>query len=119
MGLIDPIWPKRPYLLDSFEEGWAGIQVVEMDTGKIQIFQTEKFFHVHVANTFENETGIVMDLGTFQDIPFSPHLLVTANFLNKTERDRPQGTMTERLHLHLAGPMKGRSLENPWACTAA
>mmetsp|Transcript_102554 Transcript_102554/g.249265 ORF Transcript_102554/g.249265 Transcript_102554/m.249265 type:complete len:534 (-) Transcript_102554:106-1707(-) len=94
-------------LIGSFTDGWDGIHVVDRD-GKVQVFDTEKFFHVHIANTFENETGIVMDLGTFQNIPFSYHTLATAMFLNKTERDTKQGTMTERIHLHLKGPKQGQ-----------
>mmetsp|Transcript_165202 Transcript_165202/g.317175 ORF Transcript_165202/g.317175 Transcript_165202/m.317175 type:complete len:352 (+) Transcript_165202:1-1056(+) len=94
-------------IIGHFGDGWDGIHVLDRN-GKIQIFDTERFFHVHIANTFENETGIVMDLGTFQEIPFSYHTLETAMFLNKTERDIKQGTMTERIHLHLAGAKKGQ-----------
>merc|ERR1712050_117071 len=50
----------------------------------------------------------VMDLGTFKDIPFAPHTLSTALFVNKTSRDtKSYGQNVERIHLHLAGPMKG------------
>merc|ERR1740130_369585 len=49
-----------------------------------------------------------MDLGTFDSIPFSPHALGTADFLNKTARDaKNDDQYVERLHLHLAGPQKG------------
>jgi len=93
-------------IIGSFGDGWDGIHVVDLQ-GKVQVFDTQRFFHVHIANTFENATGIVMDLGTFEKIPFSYHTLSTAMNLNKTERDIRQGTMTERIHLHLSGPKKG------------
>jgi carotenoid cleavage dioxygenase len=90
------------------EDGWNGIHVVDLD-GQVQVFETEKFFHVHIANTFENETGIVMDIGTFPAIPFSPHFLETELFLNKTSRDRKNYRLhVERMHLHLAGAQKGQ-----------
>merc|ERR1712100_410312 len=57
-------------LLSSFEASWNNIHVVDL-SGKIQVFETDPFLHVHIANTFENDTGIVMDLGTFQKLPFS------------------------------------------------
>merc|ERR1719198_1934465 len=94
-------------MISAFRDGWDGIHVVDRH-GEVQIFNTNRFFHVHIANTFENETGIVMDLGTFQDVPFSLHTLKTSMNLNKTERDLSPGTMTERLHLHLMGPKKGQ-----------
>jgi len=94
-------------IIGAFGDGWDGIHVVDRN-GNVQVFETDRFFHVHVANTFENETGIVMDLGTFQKVPFSYHTLETALNLNKTERDVHQGTMTERIHMHLAGPRKGQ-----------
>ena len=93
-------------MISAFADGWDGIHVVDLE-GNVQIFQTEPFFHVHIANTFENETGIVMDLGTFDSIPFSPHELATDSFVNKTARDvKSYGQNVERLHLHLAGPLK-------------
>lgn len=94
-------------IIGGFGDGWDGIHVVDL-TGNVQVFNTDRFFHVHIANTFENETGIVMDLGTLEKIPFSYHTLSTAANLNKTERDIGMGTMTERIHLHLTGSKKGQ-----------
>eukprot|EP00746_Dinoflagellata_sp_MGD_P143916 gnl/MRDRNA2_/MRDRNA2_76675_c0_seq1.p1 gnl/MRDRNA2_/MRDRNA2_76675_c0~~gnl/MRDRNA2_/MRDRNA2_76675_c0_seq1.p1 ORF type:complete len:543 (+),score=82.45 gnl/MRDRNA2_/MRDRNA2_76675_c0_seq1:38-1630(+) len=105
-----PSLSKRPYLIDMFQESWGGIQVVDLQGG-VQTFDTEKFFHVHVANTFENETGIVMDLGTGKVLPFGKTpALVTSLFLNKTARDKNArfGTVMERIHLHLSGSLKGK-----------
>lgn len=93
-------------LIGAFQDGWDGIHVVDRN-GAIQVFQTDPFFHVHIANTFENATGIVMDLGTMDHVPFDRHILVTANVLNKTERDTKSNSMVERIHMHLAGPLKG------------
>lgn len=100
--------PSSSALISVFEDGWDGIHVLNMKTGKIQVFQTEKFFHVHIANTFENATGITIDLGTFQDVPFAPHTLSSALFVNKTSRDTKSDQRVERMHLHLSGSQKGQ-----------
>merc|ERR1712176_373340 len=95
-------------LIDAFQGGWDGIHVVDRRDGSIQKFQTDAFFHVHIANTFENATGITIDLGSFDEVPFSVHTLVTKKNLNKTERDTGGAKQkVERLHMHLAGPLKG------------
>jgi torulene dioxygenase len=99
----------RPYMLDNFEEGWDGIYLVDLE-GNAQKFETDKFFHVHVSNTFENETGVVMDVGAFTAIPFSksPQLDI-ALFNNKTARD---GVLSRgelrRYVFHLEGEKKGQ-----------
>jgi len=100
----------RPYMMDNFEEGWDGIYLVDL-AGHVQKFETEKFFHVHVANTFENETGVVMDVGAFTEVPFSkgPQLDI-AQFNNKTARDgtpRSNGEL-RRYVFHLEGEKKGQ-----------
>jgi carotenoid cleavage dioxygenase-like enzyme len=94
-------------IVGGFGDGWDGIHLVDKD-GNIQVFDTHRFFHVHIANTFENESGVVLDLGTFDHVPFNAHTLETKMVLNKTERDRAAGTKVERIHLHLAGPLKGQ-----------
>jgi carotenoid cleavage dioxygenase-like enzyme len=96
-------------LVGAFEDGWDGIHVLNMNTKEVQIFDTHPFYHTHVINTFENETGIVFDVGSFDNIPFSPHVLETDLFVNKTARDiNTDGQHVERMHLHLAGPLKGQ-----------
>jgi len=102
----------RPAMLDHFEDGWDGIHVVDIKNKSAPVlkFDTTKFYHVHIANTFENATGIVMDIGTDPVIPFRDNAqLTTAKFLNKTLRDDKEGNYPElrRYHLHLAGPLKG------------
>lgn len=96
-------------LLDAFKQAWDGIRVVDLE-GNMQVFDTELFYHVHIANTFENSTGIVMDLGAYQDIPFAPNpVLISDLLLNKTARDSYDNRASfQRLHLHLAGPFKGQ-----------
>jgi len=100
--------PKSLNLLDAFRAVWDGIHVVDLD-GNVQVFDTDPFFHVHIANTFENATGIVMDFGAYQDIPFaaSPQLIADL-FKNKTARDRSSHAEIWRLHMHLVGPQKGQ-----------
>ncbi|CAK0796245.1 unnamed protein product [Prorocentrum cordatum] len=99
----------RPYMLDNFEESWDGIHLVDLD-GNVQKFDAEPFFHVHVANNFENETGVVMDLGAFSTLPFakSPQLDI-GMFNNKTARDgiADRGEL-RRYVLHLHGEKKGQ-----------
>lgn len=96
-------------LLDAFRGAWDGIRVVDLE-GNVQVFDTDHFYHVHIANTFENSTGIVMDLGAYKDIPFAPTpVLIRDLFLNKTARDSQKNLSSfQRLHLHLAGPRKGQ-----------
>jgi len=97
-------------LLDAFEGAWDGIRVVDLE-GRVQVFDTtEHFYHVHIANTFENATGIVMDLGAYNEIPFAPSpVLIRDLFVNKTARDGNRNLASfRRLHLHLAGPLKGK-----------
>jgi len=109
----------RPYMLSHFEDGWDGIHVVDIKnkSAAAQKFDTEKFFHVHIANTFENATGIVMDIGTDPVIPFSDGpALTTAKFLNKTLRDERDGDkhpQLRRYHMHLAGASKGSVTYEP------
>jgi len=99
----------RPYLLDNFEESWDGVHLVDLE-GNVQKFETEKFFHVHVANTFENETGVVMDVGAFSSKPYykGPQLDI-AQFNNKTARDGilDRGEL-RRYVFHLEGGQKGQ-----------
>lgn len=96
-------------LVDAFQDGWDGIHVVDL-SGAVQVFQTEPFYHTHVVNTFENASGIVFDVGTYDKVPFSRHTLVTKNNLNKTERNTKSlsGNKVERMLLHLDGPEKGK-----------
>lgn len=109
MKLSMPSSKGRPHLLGSFEDGWDGIHVVGLD-GKVQVFETDPFYHVHVANTFENKTGIVMDLGAAAHMPFSKWAaLDTQMFLNKTVRDQKTHIVEmRRYHIHLEGPLKGQ-----------
>merc|ERR1712232_560784 len=37
-------------LLDAMVPHWDGVKVVSLN-GQVQVFQTEPFFHVHIANT--------------------------------------------------------------------
>jgi len=99
-----------PTLLDDFEPSWKGIHVVD-HTGAVQIFDTEPFFHTHIVNSFENETGIVFDVGAYQGNPFGkgPALDIDL-FKNKSARDSAPGrSCIRRLHFHLAGPLKGKA----------
>jgi carotenoid cleavage dioxygenase-like enzyme len=103
--------PIAVELLPDFIEAWEGLSVFNLNTKLTEHFMTDVFYHTHVANTYENETGIVMDVNVFKDLPFSPHEIQTDLFANKTFRDNKSNNKTntlERMHLHLAGPMKGQ-----------
>lgn len=109
MGASMKSLTHRPTILSGFEDGWDGIHVVDLN-GNVQVFNTDPFYHVHIANTFENATGIVMDLGVSDQIPFRDGpTLTTAKFTNKTLRDVKSGLngVLRRYHLHTSGPSNG------------
>lgn len=108
MGMTASSLEHRVHMVDNFKEGWDGIHVVDLK-GVVTRFDTEKFFHVHIANTFENATGVVIDISTAHHIPFEDGpLLTTAKFLNKTLRDGMKDmNHLVRYHLHMAGALKG------------
>lgn len=90
-------------IMGNFHGHWKGVHVVDM-MGNVQVFNDmEPFYHVHIVNTFENASGIVMDLVVFNDIPFERRAImdISAN-RNKTSRDTsyPRGQV-RRLHLNL------------------
>jgi carotenoid cleavage dioxygenase-like enzyme len=90
---------------------WDGIQVAQHNPASVDkeplIFQTEPFFHVHIANSFENATGIVLDISSTSSDPFTTSLTI-ANQMNKTIRDSSDKILMKRLHLHLSGDQKGK-----------
>eukprot|EP00928_Gymnodinium_smaydae_P065598 TRINITY_DN48704_c0_g1_i1.p1 TRINITY_DN48704_c0_g1~~TRINITY_DN48704_c0_g1_i1.p1 ORF type:complete len:564 (+),score=70.96 TRINITY_DN48704_c0_g1_i1:67-1692(+) len=110
IGVNKKFLEHRPYMLNAFEDGWDGIHVVDLE-GRVRVFETDPFYHVHIGNTFENATGIVMDIGTTAEIPFADSpMLTTAKFLNKTMRDAgvgPFNPQVRRYHLHTTGPKNG------------
>mmetsp|Transcript_88753 Transcript_88753/g.274779 ORF Transcript_88753/g.274779 Transcript_88753/m.274779 type:complete len:367 (-) Transcript_88753:99-1199(-) len=95
-------------LLGNIQGDWQGIHVMDY-SGRWQAFATHPFFHVHTVNTFENASGIVMDVGFYKQLPFGKiPALDIGLFLNKTARDA--GTARSgirRLHLHTSGPARG------------
>jgi len=74
-------------LLPAFHKTWDGVHIYDLH-GNLRVFNdTDPFVHMHIANTFENESGIVMDVATYSDLPLSKDVLGTAESLNKTLRD--------------------------------
>jgi carotenoid cleavage dioxygenase-like enzyme len=101
--------PIAVKLITEFTAAWDGVHVLNMNTKQVQVFQTKMFYHAHVINTFENATGIVMDLNTWDNVPFNPHEVGITEYTNKTERDQANGVeRIERMHFHLTGPMQGQ-----------
>lgn len=95
--------PHQPFVIGSFFPAWKGVQVVDFK-GNVQLFDDmEQFYHVHVANTFENASGITMDLGAYADIPFDRlPVMDIQQSRNKTLRDNsnPRSQMM-RFHMNL------------------
>jgi len=90
---------------------WDGIRVAQHNPASVDkeplIFQTEPFFHVHIANSFENATGIVLDISSSSSDPLTTALTI-ANQFNKTMRDAGDKILMKRLHLYLSGDQKGK-----------
>jgi len=87
MGGLGPM--HTAVILGRFAENWKGLQVVDLESGAIQIYDDmEPFEHAHIANTFENATGIVFDVGAFDKPPFtkSPAMDIKL-FQDKSARD--------------------------------
>jgi len=98
----------NPIMVGNFHSSWRGIQLVDL-VGNVQIFDTDSFFHAHVINSFENGTGIVLDVCTQHTNAFAKTpMLDIGLFLNKTARDTSTSKAgVRRFHLHLSGPQKG------------
>jgi len=93
-----------PFIIGNFHKSWKGIHIVNFKGEVVQVFNDmDPFTHVHIANTFENASGITMDLVIYKDIPFErmPVMDIVMN-LNKTLRDNsyPRGQM-RRMHMDL------------------
>jgi len=70
------------------------------------------FTHVHIINSFENETGVTVDVGAYvEGSPFEKSgAMDIPMFLNKSERDaNPLRAVPRRVHLHLSGPLAGQA----------
>merc|ERR1712232_1192444 len=97
---------------------WQGIHVIDNEA-RVTVFDTDPFYHTHIVNTYENATGVIMDIGAFEKAPFGLHAnLDISMFLNKTARDtNPVRSKIRRLHLHLDGPLKGQATYEDFAQT--
>jgi len=86
-----------------FKGNWQGVHVIDYK-GAVQVFDdVTPFFHVHIANTFENATGVTMDFPSTTGIPFNRHAVMDIEASkNKTGRDisQPRGQM-RRMHFNL------------------
>jgi len=108
---MDMFSMKDPIMLGNFRENWQKINVFDKNGSPVGVFDTEPFTHAHIVNTFENATGIVMDVPAQSSNPFVKSAqLDIALFMNKTARDSQTGrNPIRRLHMHLAGPLKGQT----------
>jgi len=100
-----------PTLIDHFEKNWKGIYLVDR-LGKVQVFDTEvTFSHVHVVNSFENDTGVVADFCIHTKNFFAHNPLMDIDrFVNKTARDTwPETSNVLRILFHLTGPLAGKT----------
>merc|ERR1711862_49953 len=99
----------NPKLMGTLIAQWQGIHVVDKQ-GSVIKFDTEPFTHVHIINTFENTSGVTLDLGAyFSGSPFSKSAVMDIPmFLDKASRDsNSQRSVSRRIHLHLSGAMAG------------
>lgn len=109
LDMMKAMPPHPPSMENAFVPDWDGIHVVSLDNGEVQKFDLEPFFHVHVANSYENETGIVFDVTQFKSNPFKGAGVEMKLQLNATVRDNYDNLgELKRHHLHLAGPLKGQ-----------
>jgi beta-carotene 15,15'-monooxygenase/beta,beta-carotene 9',10'-dioxygenase len=106
----------HPTLVGKIEGHWAGVRIVNLDTGKVQTFaedfkEDQAFYHVHVVNSFENATGVTLDLGAYNSTPFAKSAqLDIPMFLNKTARDsNPSRNVVRRVHFHTLGDLVGQT----------
>jgi carotenoid cleavage dioxygenase-like enzyme len=106
----------HPVLSGLIQEHWAGVHLVDLNTGDVQQFgadftRDQVFCHVHVVNSFENATGVTMDLGAYNSTPFAKSgALDIPQFLDKTARDsNPVRNVVRRLHMHVSGDLAGHT----------
>jgi beta-carotene 15,15'-monooxygenase/beta,beta-carotene 9',10'-dioxygenase len=106
----------HPVLSGLIEEHWAGLHLVDLNTGNVQAFgadfsEDQIFCHVHVVNSFENATGVTMDLGAYNSTPFGiSGALNIPMFKDKSARDsNPVRNVVRRLHLHVSGDLAGQT----------
>jgi len=87
MGRVGPT--HKAVLLGKFEEKWEGVHVVNLEDGAVQVFNDMvPFEHAHTANTFENSSGIVFDVGAYDHTPFVKSAAMDINlFQDKKARD--------------------------------
>lgn len=99
-----------PGLLCGLVAQWQGIHVIDKD-GTVTIFDTEPFYHVHIVNAFENATGVSLDVGAYDQAPFTVSGALDIDmYLNKTTRDaNPVRAVMRRVHMHFAGPLAGKA----------
>lgn len=99
-----------PVIMCGIIAQWQGIHVIDKQ-GKLTVFDTEPFYHVHIVNSFENDTGVTLDVGGYDTSPFAiSGALDIKMFLNKTVRDaNPLRAVLRRVHMHFSGPLAGQA----------
>merc|ERR1719456_755631 len=55
---------------------------------------SQKLYYTHTANSYENDTGLVIDITLFSENPFTLDLGLVETQRNKTARDRSPRTPT-------------------------
>jgi len=112
----------KPTLLGLIKKHWFGIYVLDKQGQTVEVFaDMDEFVHVHVINSYEDDTGVVIDLGAYPDTPFAKTGAMDIKmFKNKGQRDSNPGRATlQRIKLHLTGPLKGQSEVTKFAGAAA
>jgi beta,beta-carotene 9',10'-dioxygenase len=115
------IGPGRlPLIINNFSPKWKGVHVLNIHDGSVKVFDDmDPFMHVHTSNCYENASGIVMDVGAYEGMPFSVGTgAINIKFsLNKTLRDskdlRLRSTV-RRFHLNnVTGKTTAEQLTEP------
>jgi len=107
----------KPFLLQAFQPSWRGVHVYDYNGNLIQAFNDlDPFMHVHIANTFENASGIVMDLGAYGDVPFQSSwgVLDIQQSLNKSLRDsKPYALRSQIRRFHFNTVTRAQLFRTP------
>jgi carotenoid cleavage dioxygenase-like enzyme len=87
MGGVGPM--HQATLLGKFQENFKGVHIVDFATGGVQVFDDMPAFqHTHIANTYENASGIVFDVGAGEHTGFQKNAVMDRKlFLDKKVRD--------------------------------
>jgi len=105
-------------LSKAMKGSFEGVNVVKLERAGASApsdaitFHPNPFYHVHVVNSFENASGVVFDVSTYQDTPFSGPMTDIGAARTKSVRDAEKlRGVIKRYHFGLVGDQKGVATE--------